>query len=101
MPQAPPPSPPSARKAQARPKVQPSIRKLVKDLSNEDDLARREATRELLALGPFARELFEQLKEEGGKPLEVFLEKLDRLERLRDALSRRWRSAGRPTRWCT
>lgn len=65
-----------------------SIRKLVGDLASDDDLLKREATRELLALGPFARELLEQLKEEGGKPLASLLAKLDRLERMRQVLPR-------------
>ncbi|MCA8920651.1 MAG: hypothetical protein KDD82_02510 [Planctomycetes bacterium] len=68
--------------------LQASIRGLVADLGNEDVLKRREALRELLALGPFARDMLEELKDEGGKPLVEFLAKLDRLEAMRQSLPR-------------
>ncbi|MEZ6189342.1 MAG: HEAT repeat domain-containing protein [Planctomycetota bacterium] len=68
--------------------LQASIKKLVADLGSEDTLAKREAVRELLALGPFARDLLEELKPEGGAPLLAFLTQLDRLEAMRKALPR-------------
>jgi len=81
-------SPSAAPDNAAEAQLQARIDRLVGELDHETPALRRDAFRELLAIGPFARTYLEGKREAGaaGEALERLLADLDRLEEYRKVL---------------